>query len=97
MAPLSRELSGLILPYDHFGSKSSDLDESTNNDLELKNFEHAGNILCEIWSRMSIDGHSVHSEYISPSNQSTSSAELPNSDWYCRHVYESQYCLQVCR
>lgn len=97
MAPLSRELSGLILPHDHFGSHLDDSNESTNDGLELKNFEYAGNVLCEVWNNITIDGYSVQAEYISPLNGSTSSTELPSSDWYCRHVFESQYCLQVCK
>ncbi|XP_068989951.1 uncharacterized protein [Neodiprion pinetum] len=96
MAPLSRELSGLILPYDHFGSHLNDQGKTIDNELEIKNFEHAGNVLCDVWNRMEIDGYSVHAEYISSlSTASVLSVDLPNSNWYCRHVFESQYCLQI--
>lgn len=51
MSPLSRDLAGLILPYDKFGSH---LDPSSHKtvdfDLEKRNFAAAGNILADVWS-----------------------------------------------
>ncbi|XP_033214487.1 uncharacterized protein LOC117171353 [Belonocnema kinseyi] len=61
----------------------------------MQNFDYAGNILCEIRSQMEIDGHFVTAEYISPSVELMQIPELPSLDWYYRHVFESQYCLQI--
>lgn len=62
MAPLSRELSGVILPHDNFGSHLDKNNRTTNIDLERQNFEYAGQVLSEIWGNVKIDGYPVISE-----------------------------------
>lgn len=52
MAPLSKALSGLVLPYDTFGSHLDSSKRTINAELERKNFKSAGEILAEIWSEM---------------------------------------------
>jgi hypothetical protein len=47
MTPLSHDLAGLILPYDHFGSHLNDSGVTINVDLEKINFRKAGQILAE--------------------------------------------------
>ena len=61
MAPLSREIAGLILPYNSFGSHLDDNGKTVDNELEKKNFQHAGEIL---WSKVVVDGCPTVSEYI---------------------------------
>ena len=56
MASLSRELAGLILPYDHFGSHLDECGITIDEDLVRSNFEFAGNVLAEVWTSMEIDG-----------------------------------------
>lgn len=48
MAFLSNELSGLILPYDTYGSHLNEKAETIDPVLEKQNFEFAGNTLAEI-------------------------------------------------
>jgi hypothetical protein len=48
MAPLSTELTGLILPHDHFGSHLNERGLTIDGDLEKKHFQFAGNILAEM-------------------------------------------------
>lgn len=62
MAPLSNQLSGIILPHDHFGSHLGPKNQTIDKDLELTNFQHAGEVLATVWNEMMIDGHSVHAE-----------------------------------
>ena len=94
MAPLSRELSGVLLPHDHYGTHLDSQGRTTDPELELKNFAHAGQVLSEIWSATVIDGHSVKAVYIQPE---VCSLELPkkSTDWKSKHVRESQYFLQI--
>ena len=62
MAPPSHGIAGVTLPHDKFGTH---LNMSTvDEDLELKNFSYAGQILAEIWSDTVINGHPTVSEYI---------------------------------
>ena len=43
MAPLSKELCGLIIPHDKFGSHLDDQRRTIDIELERKTFEYAGN------------------------------------------------------
>ena len=56
MAPLSKELAGVILEHQHFGTHLDDRGNTIDEELELKNFEHAGSILAEVWRQMVFDG-----------------------------------------
>lgn len=55
MAPLRRELSGLIIPHDHFGSHLDSNNKTIDENLERNNFEFAGKTLGEVWSNLRID------------------------------------------
>lgn len=57
MAPLSRALSGIILPYDHYGTHLDNQGCTIDGVLEKKNFVYAGKALAEVWSEIVIDGH----------------------------------------
>lgn len=93
MAPLSRELAGLILPHDHFGSHLNDRGVTIDENLERSNFEFAGNVLAEVWSSMEIDDYHVSAKYVGSGEPDL--PDLPDIKWYSEHVRESQYLLQV--
>lgn len=94
MAPISRELSALILPHDHYGTHLGNGSKTIDVDLELKNFEFAGKSLAEVWSSMVIDQYPVTAEYVSP-DCIASDPEPVSPEWFNTHVQESQYFLQV--
>lgn len=87
MAPLSHELAGLILLHDHYGSHLDSL-VTTDEKLELKNFEYAAETLAEVWSNMIIDSFSVTAEYVKPESI-TEEPEPVSPEWYYVHVQES--------
>lgn len=96
MAPLSRELSGLILPHDSCGTHLDSSGRTINKVLEKQNFRKAGEILAEIWSNMVIDNHSVVAQYVEPNPRSEQYVPpIPSQEWYSQHVRESQYMVQV--
>ena len=64
MAPLSKDTAGIILPFDTFGSHLDGSNKTVNVELEIKNFEAAGNILAEVWSESVIDSYPVVATYI---------------------------------
>ncbi|GBP12486.1 hypothetical protein EVAR_10166_1 [Eumeta japonica] len=66
MAPLSRELTGVLLKYDTFDSHPDFSNRTTDLKLEKRNFESARIVLANIWSQMVIDGFPVVAEYIVP-------------------------------
>lgn len=94
MAPLSRELTGLILDHQHFGSHLNSQNKTTDVELEKRNFQHAGEVLSEIWSSIEIDKFPVFAEYINPTDDSIAIV-IENEEWYSEHVRESQYFLQI--
>ncbi|KAK3919263.1 Mitogen-activated protein kinase kinase kinase [Frankliniella fusca] len=94
MAPLSKALAGLILPYDHFGNHLDSSGNTIDKGLEIKNFEHAGTVLADIWSEMVLDGHPVVAKYVPPNEDLPDVTEMPQR-WYADHVRESQYMFQV--
>lgn len=95
MAPLSRELTGVVLPHDSFGTHLDSSGRTVDVSLEKDNFKKAGEILAEIWSAVCIDGHEVVAKYINSNNDTSSVPDLPAEEWYTEHVRESQYLLQV--
>jgi len=93
MAPLSHELSGLVLPHDYFGTHLDNSGKTVDEVLEAQNFEKAGQVLGEVWSAMKIDGYPVEARYIPPGEP-----DLPanqSQTWYKNHVRQSQYLLQI--
>ncbi|CAH0563025.1 unnamed protein product [Brassicogethes aeneus] len=95
MAPLSRELSGLILPHDYYGSHLNAQGKTIDPNLEKNNFQKAGEVLAEVWNSMVIDGHDVVAEYIEPNDSAERLIpDRPSPQWYSEHVRESQYLLQ---
>ena len=64
MVNLSRELGGVILKHDKFGSHLDAKGVTVDKDLDIKNFEHAGRTPSKIWSGLVIDGSSVVVEFI---------------------------------
>ena len=94
MAPLSRELAGLVLPHDHFGSHLDASGKTMDTEKEKLNFEKAGTTLAEIWSELMIDNQDVFAEYISP-NDTAVTPDEPCAKWVATHVRQSQYFMQI--
>ncbi|GBO27060.1 hypothetical protein AVEN_143994-1 [Araneus ventricosus] len=92
MAPLSRELCGLILLHDHYGSHLDENGRTIDEDIEQNNFAYAGKTLAEIWSSISIDSYPVTATYVDSGEPDFLDYDM---DWYSKHVQESQYLLQI--
>ena len=95
MAPLSRELSGLLLPYDKYGSHLNSQRKTTDLDLEKENFRFAGETLAEIWNKLTIDGHCTISEFVNEEDSDLKEIITKDCAWFQQHVRSSQYLLQV--
>ncbi|XP_044733879.1 uncharacterized protein LOC123296465 [Chrysoperla carnea] len=63
--------------------------------MEIQNFQFAGEALADVWNKMVIDGHEVYAEYIPPSKETVEASVSSSQEWYCCHVRESQYLLQI--
>lgn len=95
MAPLSRDLAGLILDHEKLGTHLNEKGETVDIDLEKKNFEHAGNVLAEIWSETVVNNFPVFAEYVSPEDSDLTDLETVPQEWKEIHVRESHYLLQI--
>ena len=99
MAPLSRKLIGVVLKHDNFGSHLDSSNQTSDLELEKRNFESAGIVLVYIWSQLVIHDFPVVAEYIVPKDTrlDNEQARVLKNDaiWYAHHVLESQYLLQI--
>ena len=93
MSNLSKELSGAILSHDHFGTHLDHNNKTIDKDLELQNFEYAGEILAELWSKLVIDNHPVIAEFVR--DEASEITITKSEQWKANHVRESQYLLQI--
>ncbi|XP_015116810.1 uncharacterized protein LOC107040985 [Diachasma alloeum] len=96
MAPLSRQLAGLILPHDAYGNHLNGSGKTIDVDLEQKNFAKAGETLALLWSELVVDGYEVLAEYRDPGGESALLLEV-DASWYEKHARESQYLLQIAK
>ena len=97
MAPLSKELSGVILPHEHYGSHLDSQGRTIDKKKELENFGFAGQTLAEIWSSVNIDNFPTIANYIDPKSSELKVENLVTKDskWFSQHVRTSQYFTQI--
>ena len=87
MAKFSQELSGIIMLYNKIGSHLNSKEEGTNAEQEKKNFMHTQQMLAEMRSGMTTNGHAVMAEYV---NEKTEEQILKKSlEWENNHIRES--------
>ena len=88
VAPLSRELSWLILPHEHFRSHLDSQGRRIDKDLEKSHFKYAGKTLSEVWTQVTIDNFQIVVEYIVPDVSELMSENLltKDQDCYLNHV-----------
>ena len=94
MSRLTKEMSMLVIPHDTFGNHLDADGNTIDEELELKNFGHAGRVLAEVWSGLVINNFNVVSEYQEPDEELPSLRDISPA-WYVEHVRESQYMVQV--
>ena len=101
MAPLSKELAGIVLPHDTFGSHLDGSGNNTDPEMELNNFRKAGKVLADIWSAAKIDDYPVSAAWVDPSGNATDfkmfSDKKLGLKWLENHVRISKYCLQIAK
>ena len=90
MYHLSKAMTGVVLPYDTYGSHLVN-GKTVDTELEKRNFKAAGDTLGELWSNMEIDGFEVKAEYIEkPADEEIKEFEV-SPTFRNRHVFETQY------
>ena len=91
MAPLTKDTSGVILPFDTFGTHLNASNKTIDMEIEQKNLKAAGEILAESWSESIINGHPIKARYVDRQERSIDSTET--EAWKNGHVQQSQYTV----
>ena len=91
MFPLSKALTGVVLPYETFGSHLDGQGKTVDTELEEKNFKAAGKILADIWDGMEVDGHRVTAKYIDDPAKDETKVYKTTNLFKSTHVLETQY------
>ena len=92
MAPLSRDLSGVVLPHDHFGSHLNAQGQTVDEKLEERNFAHAGKVLADIWTSTVTDGFLQLQNILIPRKMILQKSP-ESSEWCAKHIQESRHFL----
>ncbi|CAG8844878.1 7100_t:CDS:2, partial [Gigaspora margarita] len=100
MSTLSGKLAGITLPIDTFGSHLDSQGKVINQELAKKNFRHAGETLCTLWSRDLIFGKNVMAQYVEdnlPPFQIEDNEEESKTfwKWLEKHTQICQYSLDI--
>jgi len=93
MAPLSHDISGVLLPHDTYGSHLNEQRETIDEELERKNFYAASDVLSEIWSNTIINGYKVECKTVKEGNEME--PEEIDPKWIAAHVRQARYSLQI--
>ena len=99
MALLSKDTSGVILPFDTYGSHLNSSNVTVDENLERRNFKAAGEVLPSIWLDSVIDGHPAMAKYanVPEKEREVSVSNEVTEQWKSIHIRQSQYMLQFAK
>lgn len=83
-----------MLPHENFGSHLDGQQRTIDKELEKRNFAHAGQVLCDIWYELVMEGHETLVHYINPDDSEIDIPDKVSQEWISQHVQVSQYLLQ---
>ena len=86
MAPLSHDLTGIILPRNHFGDHMDSWEKPSMKIWKRRTFQKLGT---GIWSKTVIDGKPVECKAVPLGNEHVT--EDPDSELVSRHAQQAQY------
>ena len=85
MASLSSKLAGIVLNAFNYSNHLGNMNEQANTvideELGRRNFKHAGEHLCELWSHDPINGHPVNSTYVEEHDDTVFSNIQEETSW----------------
>ena len=83
---LSKELGGVVLPHDTYGTHLNN-GKTVDEELEMKNFQAAGEVLVDFWGKMVIDSRPVTAEYV------TDPPAVSTKDYSASALYKSCHLI----
>ena len=93
MAPLSHDLSGLVLKHDTFGSHLDKNGKTIDTELEKKNFYAAAEVLSDVWSNTVIDKYPVICKVARKGSEFI--PDQVSAGFLANHVRQSKYGCQI--
>ena len=101
MAPLSRELTGVIFDHQHYGTHLNSKKETVDIELEKRNFAYAGKALASLFDSMpsrgrAIGGYDVHAHWVDPMT-TDERPDIPavSEEWKVNHMLRSRYFVMM--
>ena len=91
MFHLSKELTGVLLPYDTYGSHLDNAGKTIDLEMEIRNFEAAGTTLANIWGDLVIDGYDTVAEFVKDPPPVEVETFIPTAIFRSKHLLETQY------
>ena len=91
---LSKELGGVVLPHDTYGTHLNN-GKTVDEELEMRNFQAAGEVLVDLWGKMVIDTHPVTAEYVTDPPAVSTKDYSASALYKSRHLIETQYLTAV--
>ena len=76
MVPLSKQLAGIVITYDIYGTHLDSNGKTIDPIKEFQNFKKAGEVLSNIWSETTIDDFTVTATPIDPLDKAINSKSL---------------------
>ena len=102
MAPLSLQFLNIILDHEHFGSHLNSQRQTVDDELERRNFKHAGEVASKQFEKMVYSGFKTSCSYVDPP-ESMDDFEIPDEyaydeiseRWKSDHVRTGKYAYVV--
>ena len=86
MAPLSHNLAGIVLPYDHFDNDVDSSGKTIDRKMEEKNFQKTAEVLSNVWVSVNCRTVPVGSLY---------KPTTLDPVWVAKHCQQFLYYLQI--
>ena len=88
LSPMAQDLTGLILPHNHFGTHLDANGFTKDAELEKENCKLTGDVLAEVWSMNVLDEYPVVAEYIEPSPMIDEQLKMADSTLALRGIID---------
>ena len=93
LAPLSKAASGVVIPHDSHGMHLDSAGNTTDIELEKKNFKTGGLGLCDVWSEVMINGYKVDCKWMDDGCKFI--PEELDPSFAAAHAMQTRFGLQI--
>ena len=96
MAPLSFNMAGVVLNHEVHGSHLDRSKNTTDEELEKRNFAAAGEQAASLWHGKEWGGHKIDAKYVHPpTTENLPVFDYPavDQEWFARHAKYDCQCF----